>query len=61
MNWAITGREVSNQSEGGRWAAGIGALVGAAAGYKKGGFSGLAMGALAGAQQKYQNYRENRP
>ena len=61
VNWAITGRAVSNQSDGGRWAAGLGALAGAAAGYKKGGFSGLAMGAFAGAQQNYQNYRENRP
>lgn len=61
VNWAITGRAVSNQSDKGKWAAGIGALFGAAAGYKKSGFSGLAMGAFAGAQQNYQNYRENRP
>ena len=60
VNWAITGMAVSNQSEGGRWATGIGALLGAVAGYKREGFSGLAIGALAGAHQSYQNFREKR-
>lgn len=61
VNWAITDRAVSNQSERGKWALGIGGIVGAVTGYKKGGFSGLVTGALAGAQESYQKCRENRP
>jgi hypothetical protein len=61
VNWAVTGIATSNQYESGKWSALFGAAVGAMSGYRKEGFSGAAKGAVAGAQQSYQHYRENRP
>ena len=61
VNWAVTGIATSNQYESGKWSAFFGAAVGAVSGYWKEGFSGAAKGAVAGAQQSYQHYRENRP
>ena len=61
VNWAVTGRAVSNQFESGKWHTGLGAVFGAWVGYKNEGLSGVAKGAFAGAHQSYQNYRENRP
>ena len=61
VNWAVTGIATSNQYESGKWSALFGAAVGAVSGYWKEGFSGAAKGAVSGAQQSYQHYRENRP
>ena len=60
VNWAITDQAVSNQFESGKWVTGLSTLLGAYAGYKEGGWSGAARGALTGAQQGYQYHRENR-
>ena len=61
VNWAITGKAVSNQFEQGKWEAGLGAVLGAWSGYKKGGWAEAAKGAAVGAHEGYQNYREKRP
>ena len=61
VNWAVIGIATSNQYESGKWSTFFGAVVGAVSGYRKEGVSGAAKGAVVGAQQSYQHYRENRP
>ena len=61
VNWAITGESISNQVESGKWATALGATVGALSGYwKEGSFTAAAKGAMSGAQDGFQHYRENR-
>ena len=42
MNWAVTGKAVSNQFESGKWATLFGGVVDAVTGYWKEGLSGAA-------------------
>ena len=61
VNWAITGQSISNQVESGKWATALGATVGAVSGYwKEGSLTAVAKGAVSGAQEGFQHYRENR-
>ena len=61
VNWAITGESISNQVESGKWATALGAMVGAVSGYRKeGSLTAVAKGAVSGAQEGFQHYRENR-
>ena len=61
VNWAVTGKSISNQSNDGRWAAGAGALVGAVQSWKKeGSVSAALQGAVDGMKKGYLYYRENR-
>ena len=61
INWAITGESISNQVESGKWATALGATVGAVSGYwKEGSLTAAAKGAVSGAQEGFQHYRESR-
>ena len=58
VNWAITGESISNQIESGKWATVPGATIGAVSG--EGTLTVAAKGAVSGAQEGFQHYRENR-
>ena len=62
VNWALTGKNVSNQSNTGLLAAGAGAVAGAVQGWwkKDGSLTTALQGAADGMKKGYTFYRENR-